>query len=125
MMSIEAFREIISVAPAEGQRPMTDPNFEVMFNPDKFCYGTGTFSNKRPRKLTYIKYVKQRLLHPTKYTSNSIFYLEEVIKDRTPYIFGRLCSEGETPTSATQTLAQLRSVVTLYTKYYCQIYCSL
>ena len=32
--------------------------------------------------------------------------VEEVIKDRTPYIFGRLCSEKETPTSGTQILAQ-------------------
>ena len=32
--------------------------------------------------------------------------IEEVIKDRTPYIFGRLCSEKETPTNGTQTLAQ-------------------
>ena len=32
--------------------------------------------------------------------------IEEVIKDRTPYIFGRLCSEKQTPTNGTQTLAQ-------------------
>ena len=32
--------------------------------------------------------------------------VEEVIKDRTPYIFGRLFSEKETPTSGTQILAQ-------------------
>ena len=61
----EAFREIISVAPAEGQRPlfiMTDNNFEAMCNPDKFCYGTGTFSSDRSRKLTYRKYFNQQLL---------------------------------------------------------------
>ena len=34
------------------------------------------------------------------------FGVEEVIKDRTPYIFGRLCSEKGTPMSGTQTLAQ-------------------
>ena len=33
-------------------------------------------------------------------------YVEEVIKDRTPYIFGHLCSEKETPMSGTQTLVQ-------------------
>ena len=32
--------------------------------------------------------------------------VEEVIKDRTPYIFGHLCSEKETPMSGTQTLVQ-------------------
>ena len=52
----ESFREIISVAPAEGERPlnfMTDPNFESMSNPDKFPYGTGTYSSSRPRKLSF------------------------------------------------------------------------
>ena len=65
MMSLEHPEAIISVAPAEGQRPlfiMTDPNFEAMFNPDKFCFGSGTFSSERPRKLTYRKYFNQRLL---------------------------------------------------------------
>ena len=68
MMSVEnpeAFKYIICVAPAEGQKPlnvMTDPNFEAMSNPDKFPYGKGTFSNERPRKLTYRKYFNQRLL---------------------------------------------------------------
>ena len=65
MMSLEHPEAIISVAPAEGQRPlsiMRDPNFEAMFNPDKFCFGSGTFSSERPRKLTYRKYFNQRLL---------------------------------------------------------------
>jgi len=44
MMSVEnpeAFSEIVSVAPAEGQRPlsiMTDTNFETMCNPDKWYW---------------------------------------------------------------------------------------
>ena len=53
------------VAPAEGQKPldiMTGVDFEAMSNPDKFPYSTGTFSSKRPRKLTYRKYFNQRLL---------------------------------------------------------------
>ena len=41
---------------------MTDPKFEAMFNPDKFCFGSGTFSSERPRKLTCRKYFNQRLL---------------------------------------------------------------
>lgn len=65
MMSLEHPEAIVSVAPAEGQKPlsiMTDPNFEAMFNPNKFCFGSGTFSTERPRKLTYRKYFNQRLL---------------------------------------------------------------
>ena len=62
MMSLEHPEAIISVAPAEGQRPlfiMTDSNFEAMFNPDKFCFGSGS---ERSRKLTYRKYFNQTLL---------------------------------------------------------------
>ena len=57
MMSLEnpeAFGQIFSIAPAEGQKPlsiMTDKDFETMFNPDKFCFGNGAFSTERPRKL--------------------------------------------------------------------------
>ena len=61
----ESFRHTMCVAPAEGEKPlniMTDVSFEAMSNPDKFPYGTGTFSSKRPRKLTYRKYFNQRLL---------------------------------------------------------------
>ena len=50
----ESFREIICVAPAEGERPLsflTDPDFEAMSNPERFPYGNDTFSSKRPRKL--------------------------------------------------------------------------
>ena len=62
----ESFRDIICVAPAEGEKPlniMTDSNFEAMSNPDKFPFGNGTFSSERPRKLTYRKYFNQRLLN--------------------------------------------------------------
>ena len=61
----ESFREIICVAPAEGEKPlniMTDSNFEAMSNPDKFPFGVGTYTSERPRKLTYRKYFNQRLL---------------------------------------------------------------
>ena len=50
----ESFREIICVAPAEGERPlnfMKDHNFEAMSNPDKFPYDGCTFSSEQPRKL--------------------------------------------------------------------------
>lgn len=61
----ESTRNVICVAPAEGEKPlniMTDSNFEAMSNPDKFPFGTGTFSSERPKKLTYRKYFNQRLL---------------------------------------------------------------
>ena len=60
----ESFREIICVAPAEGEKPlniMTDSNFEAMSNPDKFPFVNGTFSSDRPKKLTCRKYFDQRL----------------------------------------------------------------
>ena len=40
----------------------TDPNLEAMFNPDKFCLGSGMFSSERPRKPTYRMYFNQSLL---------------------------------------------------------------
>ena len=52
----ESSREIICVAPAEGEKPlniMTDSNFEAMSNPDKFPFANGTFSSERPKKLLY------------------------------------------------------------------------
>ena len=60
----ETSKEIICVAPAEGEKPlnMTDSNFEAMSNPDKFPFANGTFSSKRPKKLTCRKYSNQRLL---------------------------------------------------------------
>ena len=65
MMSLEnpeAFGQTVSIAPAEGQKPlsiMTDTHFEAMVNPDKFCFANGTFNTERPRKLTYRKYFNQ------------------------------------------------------------------
>ena len=64
MMSLENPEQIVSIAPAEGQKPlfiMSDPNFELMCNPDKFCYGNGGFGSKRERKITYRKYFNARL----------------------------------------------------------------
>ena len=61
----ETLGQTVSIAPAEGQKPlsiMTDVEFEAMVNPDKFCFGKGTFNTKRPKKLTYRKYFNQRLL---------------------------------------------------------------
>ena len=63
--SPETSKEIICVAPAEGEKPlniMADSHFEAMSNPDKFPFGNGTFSSERPKKLTYRKYSNQRLL---------------------------------------------------------------
>ena len=65
MLTLENPEQIVSVAPAEGQKPlfiMSDPQFELLCNPDKFCYGNGGFSKERSRKLTYRKYFNARLL---------------------------------------------------------------
>ena len=65
MLTAENPEQIVNIAPAEGQKPlfiMTDPKFELMCNPDKFCYGKGCFGEVRPRKLTYRKYFNARLL---------------------------------------------------------------
>ena len=68
MMSLEnpeTFGQIFSIVPAEGQKPlsiMTDLYFEVMFNPDKFCLGSGAFNTERARKLTCRKYFHTKLL---------------------------------------------------------------
>ena len=81
MMTIEnpeAHAEVVCVAPAEGQRPlsiMTDFNFEAMSNPDKFPIGGGCFGIDRPRKLTYRKYFNQRLLNVDGRFSKDIDYL--------------------------------------------------
>ena len=53
MTTFENPEATISVA---GQKPvfiMSDVQFEAMF---KCCYGDGTFSSERPKKLTYGKY---------------------------------------------------------------------
>ena len=81
MMSVEnpeAFMDIVSIAPAKGQRPlsiMSDTNFEAMSNPDKFPCGTECFSADRPRKLTYRKYFNQRLLDVDGRFARDIDYL--------------------------------------------------
>ena len=57
--------QVYSVAPAEGEHPiniMTDSQFELMCNPEKFPFGTGGFNTTRFRKITYRKYFQQRLL---------------------------------------------------------------
>ena len=49
----------MNIAPAEGQKPlniMTDPGFELMCNPNKFCCGKGGFGKVRGRKIMYRKY---------------------------------------------------------------------
>ena len=74
----EAFAEILCVAPAEGERPlsiMTDSNFEAMSNPDKFPIGSGCSSAERSRKLTYRKYFNQRLLNVDGRFARDIDYL--------------------------------------------------
>ena len=61
----QSFRDIVCVAPAEGEKPlniMTDSNFEAMSNPDKFPFGNGTFSSERPKKYLPIGNISIRML---------------------------------------------------------------
>ena len=56
ILSVGNSEAIVCVAPCEGEKPMcirTDKDFELMCNPDKFCYGKGGFNKERPEKLTY------------------------------------------------------------------------
>lgn len=102
MMSIEnpeAFADIICIAPAEGQRPlsiMTDTNFEAMSNPDKFPFGTGCFNTTRHCKLTYRKYFNQRLLDVDGRFARDVDYLfaaqyiveaKQILDDATNFIW--------------------------------------
>ena len=64
MLTLENPEQIVNTAPAEGQKPlfiMSHPKFELMCNPEKFCFGEGGFSKERPKKLTYSKYFNARL----------------------------------------------------------------
>ena len=64
LMSLENPEQIVNIAPAEGQKPlffMTDPEFELMCNPAKFCFGKGGFGKQRERKITYTKYFNARI----------------------------------------------------------------
>ena len=65
MLALENPEAIVSIAPCEGNRPLpihTDTNFELMCNPNKFCFGNGGYNSPRERKITYRKYFNQRLL---------------------------------------------------------------
>ncbi len=78
ILSLENPEQIVSIAPAEGQKPlfiMSDPQFELMCNHDKFCFATGGFSKQRPRKLTYRKYFNARLLDIDGRFSRDLDYL--------------------------------------------------
>ena len=62
MLTAENPEQIVNIAAAEGQKPlfiMTDPKFELMCNPDKFCYGKGCFGEVRPIKKVNIQEVFQ------------------------------------------------------------------
>ena len=54
---------------------MTDSQFELMCNPEKFPFGTGGFNNKHLRKITYRKYFQQRLLDVDGRFSSDLDYL--------------------------------------------------
>ena len=95
----EAFNEIVCVAPAEGQRPlsiMSDSNFEAMSNPDKFPISDGCFAAERSHKLIYGMYLNQRLLDVDGRFAKHIDYLfvaqyiveaKQILDDATNFIW--------------------------------------
>ena len=115
MMSLEnpeALEQTVSIAPAEGQKPlaiMTDKDFEAMFNPDKFCFGTGAFSSDRPKKITYQKYFNQRLLDVDGRFAKDLDYLfvaqyiveaKQVLDDGNNFIWRQRCGNQLTASQA-------------------------
>ena len=80
----ESDNQIYSVAPAEGEKPLsftTDKDYEAMCNPCNFPYGNGTFNASRERKLTYRKYFNQRLLDVDGRFAKDLDYFH--VKDKT------------------------------------------
>ena len=56
---------VYSIASGENQRPrtfLTDENFELMANPDKYPHGDFGYSVSKEKRLTVRKYFNQRLL---------------------------------------------------------------
>ena len=112
----EADAQTYSVAPAEGQKPisiMSDTNFEEMSNPDKFCLGNGGFSTERPRKITYRKYFNQRLLDVDGRFARDMDYLfvaqyiveaKQIMDDANNYIWRQ--KPGRQPLTAGQVRSQ-------------------
>ena len=115
----KADAQIYSLAPAEGQKPisiMTDTHFEEMCNPDKFSYGNGGFNTERPRKLTYRKYFNQRLLDVDGRFARDIDYLfaaqyiveaKQILDDSNNYIW------RQKPGRHNITASQVRSQVSI------------
>ena len=112
----EADAQTYSVAPAEGQKPisiMSDTNFEEMSNPDKFCLGNGGFSTERPRKITYRKHFNQRLLDVDGRFARDMDYLfvaqyiveaKQIMDDANNYIWRQ--KPGRQPLTAGQVRSQ-------------------
>jgi hypothetical protein len=97
----ESDHKIYSIAPAEGEKPMSfmnDKNFEALCNPCNFPYGNGTFNTERERKLTYRKYFNQRLLDIDGRFAKDLDYLfvaqyiveaKQILDDGNHYIWRR------------------------------------
>ena len=94
----EAENKLLSIAPAEGQRPinMTDETFELICNLEQFPYGTGCFNPTRPTRITYRKYFQQRVLDVDGGFARDLDYLftaqyivesKQIFDDALHYIF--------------------------------------
>ncbi len=99
MLTLENPDQIVSIAPAEGQKPlfiMSDPEFELMCNPDKFCYGSG---KDRPRKLTYRKYFNARL---DGRFARDLFVAQYIVESKQVLDDGNNFAWRQKPTTASQ-----------------------
>ena len=70
--------DIHSIAPGENQRPkafLTDENFELLANPDKYPHGDFGYSVTRQKKLTFRKYFNQRILDADGRFAKDVEYL--------------------------------------------------
>ena len=54
---------------------MTDTQFEELCNPDKFCFGSGDFYEKRPKNIILRKYFNQHILDVDGRFAQDIEYL--------------------------------------------------
>ena len=111
----EADHKMYSIAPAEGEKPMSfmnDKYFEALCNPCNFPYGNGTFSTERERKLTYRKYFNQRLLDVDGRFARDLDYLfvaqyivesKQILDDCSHFIWRRTPGkQNDTPLTACQ-----------------------
>ena len=70
--------DVYCLAPGENQKPrafLTDDNFEILANPDKYPHGEHGYTTTRSKRLTPRKYFNQRILNADGRFAKDIEYL--------------------------------------------------